>query len=259
MAGPAVATTKIPRRRVAPSKSPHRETMADAAHVECGDGKIYRWGQWRRGLTPVLRPNGKWYLRDETSLNRDTGLPCGIGGVYEIRATKGASMANWRVVYVGRATKVDKEAKGSTLRERIYQGYCHDGSHLRSKLQPYLESGHEIWFRWIVVGGSTEDAIVLEKHLLGKADYAINKVLNGAVRSLVPRHETKDGRLESALDEVVALRIQIEDLREENDRLRVERNQHWEASERYRRERDALRSPVVMLPHLPLATVSKDE
>lgn len=128
---------------------------------------------WKRGILPKKKDT--WFVRDDETLSREV-LPTKGGGVYEIALSKdkGVTMV---VVYVGIATKVNKQAKGTTLRKRIYSTYCKNGSHLSGNLTPYLEEGWEVYFRWCFFPKVTV-CREYETLALKKWDYAFNEAGN---------------------------------------------------------------------------------
>jgi hypothetical protein len=221
-------------KAVARLASPMRELAPDGVAVSVGD-KEYKWSGWHRGLTPESR--GTWYKRDDDSLSRDV-LPGDRGGVYEIAAVKNDKKR--AVIYCGRATKVRKGVPGKTLRQRIYSGYCWDGSHIHGELARFLKTGHEIWFRWIIMDDTdsgVDTVKTMEKHILSLHDYALNVEHNNKRRSLV---DTKHDRSDA--------------LEEENTRLRAERDHlriaHLKACAEVAEMRDARKQMMKTIKHL---------
>lgn len=142
-------------------------------------------GSWVRGLESI--PNGQWFARDDDKLKIDV-LKGHTGGVYEIGLWPHADLPPESpqaiCVYVGRATKVRDDAKGQTLRSRIFSEYCRNGSHLANQLREYLKEGFDVYFRWRTFDLVTA-AIEYEILLLDSFNYAFNSSRNGLVRGVM--------------------------------------------------------------------------
>lgn len=131
------------------------------------------WSPWLHALSPVLKVDGSWYIRDEVSLDRTKLLTTKIGGIYEI-GVKWKNEGSIYCFYVGRATKVRQSAKGITLRGRLYSNYAHNGGDFRYELDEFLSRGFHVYFRFITLTTVTE-CVQLERKLYTTYDYAFNK------------------------------------------------------------------------------------
>lgn len=148
------------------------ENLTDTQFIKSSTND-YKWTEWKHAISSSINPDTNWYTRDEKTLNLRI-LPTTIGGIYEV-GVKYKDQGDIYCVYGGRAHKVRKTAKGTTLRARLYYGYARNGSDFRSELEEFLGRGFHVYFRWIVLHTVTE-CKDMEKMLFKCYDYAFNKV-----------------------------------------------------------------------------------
>lgn len=146
------------------------------------DSKIKgQWGPWVHALSPVRDKKSGWFTRDVEALSKAV-LPTTGGGVYEIAIVPHVleNIPDWEnktVVYLGRATKVNKPAKGKTLRARIFSQHCIGASNLRGPMDIALGSGQHVYFRWQQLK-QVKECCARELELLIAYDYAWDRQQN---------------------------------------------------------------------------------
>ncbi len=154
------------------------ELYKDAGNEFSFDENGTRWSRWHLANLPVANEE-EWFQRSEISLS---DLPTNTGGVYQVgvmlhkannsggnnNATTNQHIA---VLYLGRAQKVNKHTKGTSLRQRLIYEYQKKGHDLANALRPFLSANFCVYFRWCTLSKSV---VSTEAALLQLFDFPFN-------------------------------------------------------------------------------------